>query len=134
MQFKGKIILLFFVALLIIITTYYFYSKKGSKLIPVTGYLYEPVYYGRVVKLNNLNDKDIKFSFNLEVFLGNGAIKEDDPFTFNIEELKYIKVVDSKGSVVSYKDIKVGQYLTVIQKSRLPDPPHFSINIKMDDM
>lgn len=65
------------------------------------------------------------FSFKLQ------TDKEVLNFLFLESELKNIKMVDLLGKTISYKDLKVGQNISVIQKYNPTDSSYFEGEIKI---
>ena len=90
-------------------------------------------YKGKITKLNLVNvDPAIKadkivLSFVLEI----DDEKKEDPkvFFYYRSELKHMKVTDPTGKVISYKDLKVGQTITLDQKYGQNENSYLSLTI-----
>jgi hypothetical protein len=74
------------------------------------------------------SENKIEFSFNLESGDTEWA-KQSKIFFFNKTELNTMKVFDTTGKIISYKDLKVDQTIKIIQKYGLVEPPHVNIEI-----
>lgn len=77
-------------------------------------------YRGKITKLDvfNVNSalKANKIVFSFTLAFDNEEQKDPGIFFFYKNELDRIKVTDPVGKIISYKDLKVGQIITVNQK------------------
>ena len=86
-------------------------SASPSVKTPITEY------QGKIAELNVIKvtptpgANNIEFSFRLEV--NDGKTKKPQIFFFDENELKLLKIIDSTGKAISYKDLKVGQNIRV---------------------
>ncbi|MEK7597232.1 MAG: hypothetical protein AAB441_01145 [Patescibacteria group bacterium] len=126
----NSILKIAFVILLLVLIgelTYFFYiipnKKPTTKVIPTFAPTKAPTpilitnkpvitllpeYQGRITELDifkaiSSSEAKIKFSFKLE------EVKIPSVFFFDKNELENLKVIDSTGKIISYKDLKVGQ-------------------------
>jgi len=109
----------------------YFFEKKVADEFYMAMYL-----HGKIIGFEM--DKNIKYmNFQPEFYLNlqNEALGSKEVFTlaFSKEELKQTRVMDSKGKNITYKDIKIGQNVKIIEIYNLTKKLNSSFEINVLD-
>ena len=90
-------------------------------------------YRGKITKLDvfNINPalKANKVAFSFTLAVDNEENKDPLIFFFYKNELTHMKVTDSTGKIISYKDMKVGQTITIDQKYSQNEQKYLSSEI-----
>lgn len=89
-------------------------------------------YQGKIIlfdnSTNSANEEELYFNTS---YSPDGKIKIIKDFFYNKSDLNFMKVINSNGEIISYKDLKVGQNIRITQKYGLSEAPHSSIEINI---